>query len=356
MSNTDLMNFFAQHVADGRPLVLASVYETAGSTYSKVGARMLIGGDAIFQGMLSGGCLEGDLAERATRVIETGRPEQVTYDLGLNEEELWGLGVGCDGLMRVFLQPLLAADGYEPFATMAGALGCDAATVCATALRGGGNGPAAGASLVTGGGTTSNFGFPKQWLAEVETRALDALHDGRSRTTTVEVAGESADLLFGVLRPSPRVLVLGAGLDAQPVVRICAELGWRVTVQDHRPAYVEKGDFSAAWQVVSVPAEQLPDKLDLDSFDGAIIMSHHLATDRAYLRLLARTRMRYVGLLGPRDRRRRLIQELGDASEGLRERLRGPAGLDIGGRGPASIALSIVAEMHREIIGDREGY
>ena len=108
MSNTDLVNFFAQRVADGRPLVLASVYETAGSTYSKIGARMLIGGDAIFQGMLSGGCLEGDLAERAARVIENDRPEQVTYDLGLNDEELWGLGVGCDGLMRIFLQPLLA--------------------------------------------------------------------------------------------------------------------------------------------------------------------------------------------------------------------------------------------------------
>jgi len=356
MSNSDLMNFFAQHVASGRPLVLASVYDTAGSTYSKIGARMLIGDGGTFQGMLSGGCLEGDLAERAARVIEHDRPEQVTYDLGLNDEELWGLGVGCDGLMRIFLQPLLAANAYEPFATMAGAFGRDSATVCATALRGGGAGPAAGASLVTGGGAASNFGFPDHWLAEIEARALDALRDGRSTTTTVEVAGASADVLFGVLRPSPRVLVLGAGLDAQPVVRMCAELGWRVTVQDHRPAYVEKGDFSAAWKVVSVPAEQLPEALDLDSFDGTIIMSHHLATDRVYLRLLARTRMRYIGLLGPRDRRRRLIQDLGAASDGLQDRLHGPAGLDIGGRGPASIALSIVAEMHQQLIGGREGY
>ncbi|MDH4107029.1 MAG: XdhC family protein [Gammaproteobacteria bacterium] len=356
MSNSELLNFFAQQAAGGRMLVLASVYETQGSTYSKTGARMLISPDGVFQGMLSGGCLEGDLAERAARVAASGQPEQVTYDLGLNDEELWGLGVGCDGLMRIFLQPLGPSDGYEPFATMARELDGDEAAVCATALNDAGRGPIAGASLVTGGGRTANFGFPQPWLEAVESVAQSALSNGKSRTDRVEVAGDSADILFGVLRPPPRVLVLGAGLDAQPVVRLCAELGWRVTVQDHRPAYVQKGDFSRARRIVCVPAEELPGALDLDDFDAAIIMSHHLATDRVYLRLVAETGMPYVGLLGPSDRRRRLVQELGAPADRLAGRLHGPAGLDIGGRGPGSIALSIVAEMHLQLIGGRDGY
>jgi len=356
MSITELVSFFTGQVAAGRPLVLASVYATEGSTYSKVGARMLISGEGTFQGMLSGGCLEGDLAERAARVVSTGKPDMVTYDLGLNDEELWGLGVGCDGLMRIFLQPLLPASGYEPFATLARELEGDKPVVCATILRGDAAVPEPGASIVLAGGRASNFGMPESWSSAVRSVADQALAESRSRSDTLAVSGREAEVLFGVLQPAPNVLVLGAGLDAQPVVRLCAELGWRVTVQDHRPAYISKGNFDRARRVLCVPAEQLPATVDLGAFDGAIIMSHHLATDRVYLRLLAATGMRYIGLLGPRDRRVRLLEELGPTGAGLEGRVHGPAGLDIGGRGPASIALSIVAEMHQQLIGERDGY
>ena len=134
MMSTGLLEAFAEWSAADEPLVLASVYETEGSTYSKAGARMLITGDGRFHGMLSGGCLEGDLAERARQVLDSGRSQAVTYDLGKNDEELWGLGVGCDGLMRIFLQPLSAADGYEPFATMARALAGDTEQVSVTVI------------------------------------------------------------------------------------------------------------------------------------------------------------------------------------------------------------------------------
>ena len=88
----------------------------------------------------------------------------------------------------------------------------------------------------------------------------------------------------------------------------------------------------------------------MDQFAAAIVMSHHLVSDRQYLRQLAATDIGYIGLLGPRDRRRRLLEELGEVADRLLPRLHGPAGLDIGGSGPASIALSIVAEIHRELM------
>ena len=113
----------------------------------------------------------------------------------------------------------------------------------------------------------------------------------------------------------------------------------------------EKGDFSLARQVMCSPAESLSEVLDLQQFDAAIVMSHHLVTDRTYLEMLALTNIAYIGLLGPKGRRDRLIVDLGDAAIQLEGRLNGPAGLDIGGRGPASIALSIVAEMHVKLIG-----
>jgi xanthine/CO dehydrogenase XdhC/CoxF family maturation factor len=158
-------------------------------------------------------------------------------------------------------------------------------------------------------------------------------------------------VLNAAINPPPRVLVLGAGPDAEPLVRFAAELGWRCTVVDHRDAYIESGSFAAAEKVMCQPAGDLSEALDLSHYHAAVIMSHHLASDRSYLEQLAGTDMRYVGLLGPAARRDRLLSELGERGRSLAGRLRGPAGIDIGGRGAAAIALSIVAEVQGVLQG-----
>src|SRR5690606_9297581 len=106
----------------GESLVLASVYDTLGSTYTKPGHRILIASNGDYRGLVSGGCLEGDLAERARAVIDSGMPRAVTYDLRDDADDVWGLGVGCNGLIRVFLQPLTPDSGFEPFASIAARL------------------------------------------------------------------------------------------------------------------------------------------------------------------------------------------------------------------------------------------
>lgn len=295
MNATSLLEFFDERRGRGDPMVLVTVYETQGSTYSKAGALMLIDEHGIFRGMLSGGCLEGDLAVRAKVVIESGKAQSVTYDLA-QDDELWGMGVGCDGLMRMRLHPLLAANAYAPFADIA------------RILRG---------------------------------HAADQVR--------IPVpAEEGGDILIDV-EPPPRVLILGGGLDAEPVVRIAAELGWRCTVFDHRPAYIDAGNFALAERTVSAPADDLGATLELSSYDMAIIMSHHLVSDRSYLRQLADADLVYLGLLGPAHRRTRLLSDLGQDAAPLASRVRGPAGLDIGGRGPGPIALSIIAEMQQAL-------
>jgi xanthine/CO dehydrogenase XdhC/CoxF family maturation factor len=289
------LEFFESHQGRDAPLVLVTVYETEGSTYSKAGAQMLVNQDGVFRGMLSGGCLEGDLAIRARQVIETGEPQTVSYNLGSEDDELWGMGVGCDGVMRMFLQSLMPTDGYEPFAEIA-----------------------------------------------------DTLRGRTAAEVTIPVSGAQGDLTV-LVEPPPQVLVMGAGLDAEPVVRFAAELGWRCTVVDHRQAYIDNGEFAAATQTLCLPADDLARELDLSSYKMAIVMSHHLASDRSYLRQLATTQIAYVGLLGPRNRRDRLLDELGDAAASLQPRLYGPAGLDLGGRGPEPIALSIIAQMQQKL-------
>lgn len=333
------------------PLVLASVYETEGSTYSKAGAQMLITQDGVFQGMLSGGCLEGDLAARARNVADSGVPDLVTYDLRADDDDLWGLGVGCDGLIRVFLQRLHKENGYEPFASMCSAYeGTDwqvAVTVVDSKVRDLG----VGASMVIGEGGVVWSDIAAQYHDELCATADNALSSKRSLSQVVELGDYSCELLLSILRPYPRVLVLGAGIDAIPIVRLIAELGWRATVSDHRPAYIESGDFSAADDVFCVAATDIANELNLDQFDAAIVMSHHLITDSSYLRALAATQIPYIGLLGPPHRRERLLNDLESERPLLENRLHGPAGIDIGASGPASIALSIVAQMHQEIIG-----
>jgi xanthine/CO dehydrogenase XdhC/CoxF family maturation factor len=140
-------------------------------------------------------------------------------------------------------------------------------------------------------------------------------------------------------------------MDAEPLVRIAGEMGWRCAVVDHRDAFVERGDFAGAGEVLCRPADSLAEELDLSRFDAAIVMSHHLASDRSYLRQLAATDIAYIGLLGPVNRRSRLLADLGDDAVDLQARLHGPAGLDIGGRGPAAIALSIIAEVQSVLAG-----
>jgi xanthine/CO dehydrogenase XdhC/CoxF family maturation factor len=204
--------------------------------------------------------------------------------------------------------------------------------------------------LVTVDGDIAFSNIADEYLEQIKNVADVALTESRSYCAEICISHGATKLLIALLHPPPKILVLGGGLDAEPVVRLASELGWRVTVQDHRPAYIDSGNFATADHVHCVPVTDLSGVLELDRYAAAIVMSHHLTSDRKYLRQLASSSIGYIGLLGPRDRRKRLLEELGDLSNQLESRLHGPAGLDLGGRGPASIALSIVAELHQHLM------
>jgi len=143
-----------------------------------------------------------------------------------------------------------------------------------------------------------------------------------------------------------RILLLGAGPDALPVVDLAVRLGWKVTLVDHRAAYAVPAHFPGAERVVLTRPETLSSAVDLTRFVAAVVMSHHLPSDLAYLRVLAAGAIPYVGLLGPAVRRERLLADLGADAGGLEGRLHAPVGLPLGGRSPESIALAIIAQLH----------
>jgi xanthine/CO dehydrogenase XdhC/CoxF family maturation factor len=264
----------------------------------------------------------------------------VTYDLRDEADELWGLGIGCNGLIKIFLQPLFAADGYEPFATIAKCMTSRAAAAVATVIES----PQAdvvGATLVRHDGQNMAHHVPHGWTARLAARCDEVLATGRAAFDTAAGLG----VLVAPIKRVPRLLVLGAGLDAIPLVRLAADLGWIVTIADHRPAYTQRSGFEAAAAVHTLVAAEVSQALELDDFDAIIVMSHHLATDQTYLGQLGAVRARYVGVLGPPGRKQRLLDALPDRGAALRAKLKGPVGLDIRADSPESIALSIVAEL-----------
>jgi xanthine dehydrogenase accessory factor len=313
-----LIPLFERARASGEPLVLATVIRTGGSTYAKPGAQMLIASDGEYAGLLSGGCLEGDLREHARAVAATGVAEIVSYDLRSTTDQLFGLGAGCEGAMDILLTRVAATDQWQPLADMAQSF------LAMRELR---------VAFVIG----SNHGdFP---LGR-------ALPNGANGATPPGV-----DLFVATVTPPPRILLLGGGPDARPVAELAAFLGWRVTVVDHRAGYLSPERFPPATQLIDSDPGDLANAVRLADHAAAIVMSHHLESDLHYLRALSRAALPYVGLLGPAGRREKLLAELGADATVLRTRLRAPVGLDIGGRAPESIALSIIGEIHAVLAG-----
>jgi xanthine/CO dehydrogenase XdhC/CoxF family maturation factor len=338
-----LLPLFERERAAGRALALGLLVHTAGSTYRKPGALMLIAANGEYSGLLSGGCLESDLREHARSVIVSGQPRAVHYDLRTPDELLWGLGLGCEGAMHILLLRAGPQNDWQPLAHLAGALAAHAATAIGVVTE------SARADLPVGtlalpSGAARRSATPALETAAVHAALAQCASDGH--IAWVEGHSPSWRLFVAPLSLPPRILVLGAGPDAAPLVDFAARLDWKVTLVDHRPAYAVAAHFPSAEHVILARPEALREALDVAGFSAAVVMSHHLPSDLAYLRSLAETSIPYVGLLGPAVRREKLLLDLGAAADRLRPRLHAPVGLPLGGRTPESIALAIVAELH----------
>jgi xanthine dehydrogenase accessory factor len=332
--DTSLESLLEHAPRDAGARVLATVVATAGSTYRKPGARMLIMGDGSYYGLLSGGCLEADLGIHARAVLDSGIARAIEYDMRGPDDILFGIGAGCEGAMRVLLEPAGAGSLAAVALGNAGRAGNDGRATCLVAVH-----DSADLALGTYAGDAT---LPPP-LALAAARALT---ERASRSVDFETDGRRTCAFVQFLAPPPRLLICGAGPDAQPVVNAALALGWQVCVVDHRPAYAVAERFPGA-AVLRADARDLRLRVPLERCHAAVVMSHHLASDIAYLRALAETAVPdYVGLLGPAARRQRIVQELGTSAERLRSRLRGPVGIDIGAVTPEGIALAIVSEIH----------
>lgn len=345
----DLLPLLDDARRQAAPLVMATVVATEGSTYRKPGARMLFDprGDAV--GVIAGGCFEGDLADRARAVALDGRCRRVVYDMRGEDDEIWGLGLGCEGAVTLLLHRLDPGNHYQPLAAIAEAIGHRRRCVVATVVDDdAGTGPL-GATLVLDDGGATGAGLDPNACPGIVAacrRLLDPASGAPEPAPGVRLER---------IAVPPRLLILGAGPDAVPVARLALALHFRVTVADHREAWARPERFPPGCTVIAGAPDSLRERVDLGDVDAAVVMSHNYAADLSYLRQLATAPPAYLGLLGPTARRNRLLDELGGARRrALADSLRGPVGLDLGGETPAAIALSLMAEVHA-VLEDRTG-
>lgn len=338
---------------------LATVMRVVGSAYRRAGARMLLASDGTHVGLVSGGCLEADLMERARPVLATGRAITVTYDARSDEDLIFGLGLGCNGTVEVLIERVPERPAGGHLALIGRCLAERRELVLVTVLRSAGHVPLAARCWLLDGEPLAGDLASESVAVEIGPHADAVLRSGRHRNVTIESTEGPLDLLVESVRPFPELWILGAGPDARPVARLAVELGFDVNVADYRVAFARREHFPGASRVVVCNPDCLAETFEPDDGSIVLVMSHSYAHDRAYLRTLLMRPFIYLGLLGPRQRSERILAELAkegiEPSREMRARLHAPAGLDIGAETPEEIALSILSEIQAELTGRSGG-
>ena len=317
-----LRDFFITHKNAQQPMVLATIVKTTGSTYKKQGAMMLINEKLETCGLLSGGCLEADIAEHAESVFINGVCQLLEYDL--SDDSLFSLGAGCEGSIWVLLQLLNTDQEYQPLSSLDP------------------HNPFTGDLYLQYQGDNADMG---SYVLKRQQQSSS------TDTSTVTRLNQQADLFSHiVIKPALKVCIAGAGVDAQPVCSLMGSLYWHGQVIDHRPGLLQRLQLPQSWslQQVRLSGEGVELESQLDC-DAAVVMSHNMDRDAAYLRLFYESSVSYIGLLGPASRRDKVLEKAGLSLAQFNGRLSAPVGLPLGGRLPEHIALSITAEIQQHL-------
>ena len=341
---TAILEFYRTHTCDDA-LVLGTVVATEGSTYRKPGAMILIAADGSYCGLISGGCLEADLASHAKAVFADGVTRDVSYDLRISRYCGTVATMGCDGVIHLLLQRLDASDGFGFLQTLEQAWKAKSSGLLSLVTSS--NSPSnPSGSFALHCGTDFVIGDPGL-LTSIHSPEGSTFSRGHDMSRqfwqdTMEMTDGSVKVLLIPIMPPPAILICGAGPDALPVARLAVEMGWECTIVDHRSGFARADRFPSACYVIELQANELESKVSLDHIDATVVMTHHLEHDRNYLKQVIAAKVSYIGLLGPGARKDRLLSDI-DAKA---THVHGPVGLDIGAEMPDSIGLAIIAEIH----------
>lgn len=350
-----ILSAFEQSQRQGKSAFLATVVATQGSTYRRPGARLFIPDDGETVGLVSGGCLERDLFEHTQQRMPANQPKVVTYDHTATEDILWGFGLGCTGTVQVLVESLNPPN--DPLTFIAQCWHDRVSGVLASIIQAEGSATQLGSCLTLTSHSIRILGKTEPALIEAMIPDAQAvLQDRQSVVKQYELATQRVKVLLEFIQPPIPLMIFGAGQDAVPISQFAKALGWHVTVVDCRANPLSHERFAISDQVILSRREKL-DRLAIQPETVAVIVTHNYYDDLEALRLLLPASVRYIGLLGSKQRTKRLIQELQQDTpyaDAQLAKLYAPVGLDIGAETPDAIALSSVAEI-QAVLSDRSG-
>jgi len=350
----DIVSAFDTAHREGKQTALATVVLVEGSSYRRAGARMLVTEDGQLTGAISGGCLEGDALRKARLVMAQNKPMLVTYDTMDDDDAKFGVGLGCNGIIHILIEPIDTDQHNSPINFFKQFLSKRAPIVLITLFTlNDKQAVQPGTCLLLTADEQIQGTFPDNDIKDdLLSDAKFVLKNGNSVTKTY-IYGNGFTCFIELLQPTVSLVIFGAGNDAIPMVQFAAVLGWTVTLVDGRANYATPARFPLAKKIVIAKPGHALSEIILDDRTVIIMMTHNYNYDLAMLRQLLPMDLTYVGVLGPKKRLNRLLDELREEGIEINQQclknIFGPAGLDIGSENSDEIALSIIAEMQTRL-------
>lgn len=345
-----IIHLYDQLKTDGVPSALAIVVEVEQSSYRRVGARLLVAEDGRFTGGISGGCLEGDALRRARRAILANAPSFHVYDTLDGEDEVIGIGLGCNGRIKVLFLPVDYTDPENEMEILRKITASRQPRLFARLLAGHDAAPPP-ARLFPFGQLDPLAAYLSVKTASLDFLAQDYLSNNRTKVAKITNAqGLQLPVLFEIIQPEIHLIVTGTNYDIPAALAAAKLLGWQTTVVGPRRK------FTAA---IAPLADQLADygevaNLVVDEATAVVLMSHDFDWDRRMVQHFLPLQPPYLGMLGPRKRVESMAAELPELDLLTYPGLYSPVGLDIGAETPEEIAASLVSEIIM-VFRDRDG-
>ena len=356
----DIIKAYDASVHAGKRSALAAVVHLEGSSYRRPGARMLVTDEGELTGAISGGCLEGDALRKALLVLSQQQSKLVTYDTSDEEDATIGIQLGCEGVIQVLFEPIQAGNPDNPIQLLRKAVAVRQKSVLVTlfSLENKCNEQPGTCMLMEANGNISgSIPYPEleeHLLADVS----DALESEQSSFKQYVGNDFNVTAFIEFLLPAVSLVVVGAGNDAIPMMRIADTVGWDVRVVDGRNTHAKPERFASACQILVSKPEKVLEQIPMDDQTVFVMMTHNYNYDLAMLKALLPMDLPYIGMLGPKKKLERMIDELREEGMEINDEMMGkvygPVGLEIGAETAEEIALSIIAEI-RAVLNEKQG-
>ncbi|MFO8145786.1 MAG: XdhC family protein [Gillisia sp.] len=337
--------------------VLATVVHVGGSSYRRAGARMLVDEFGNITGAISGGCLEGDAMRKALHALHQQKNKLVTYDTSDEDDAVIGAQLGCNGIIQVLFEPLTYEDEFNPCELLKKAINQKKSLAFVVQFNLNKSKDQPGTKLVIPETSEVFGGKPEEELFNpILEQARLTMKNNRPHFAEYLIGEETQHIFIQNYHPPVKLILVGAGNDAQILAQQADLLGWDVVVTDGRPTHANKGRFTSSCQIIVSKPEQTLENIEIDHRSCFVLMSHNYNYDLAVLKLLLAEKMiPYIGILGPLKKYQRMLTDLEEEGFYLKKKdmynIYAPVGLEIGAETPAEIGLSILAEIQSVLTG-----